>query len=46
MSEREEKQKLLEFLRAEIEKLLCDDSISETEKISRMKKAEAIILGN
>lgn len=37
------KEALLEMLRAEIAKLLCADDVSEEDKLSRIKLAQAII---
>ncbi len=41
--EKLKKEALLEMLRAEIAKLLCADDVSEEEKLSRIKLAQAII---
>ena len=46
MSEGDEiaaKQALLDDLRAEVEKLLCADDVSEEEKVARMRKAQTIM---
>ena len=43
MSEKDEKQALLQELREEIERLLCTEDVSEEEKVIRMRKAQAII---
>lgn len=41
--EKQEKEELLEMLRAEVAKLLCADDVSEEEKLTRIKLAQAII---
>lgn len=41
--ENQKKEELLEMLRAEVAKLLCADDVSEEEKLSRIKLAQAII---
>lgn len=41
--ERQKKAELLEVLRAEVARLLCADDVSEEEKLSRLKLAQAII---
>lgn len=37
------KEELIEMLRAEVARLLCADDVSEEEKLSRIKLAQAII---
>jgi hypothetical protein len=39
----QKKEDLLERLRAEVARLLCADDVSEEEKLSRIKLAQAII---
>lgn len=41
--EKQEREELLEMLRAEVAKLLCADDVSEEEKLTRIKLAQAII---
>jgi hypothetical protein len=41
--EKQKKEELLEMLRAEVARLLCADDVSEEEKLSRIKLAQAII---
>lgn len=41
--EKQKKQELLEIFRAEVARLLCADDVSEEEKLSRIKCAQAII---
>jgi hypothetical protein len=41
--EKQTKEELLEVLRAEVASLLCADDVSEEEKLSRIKLAQAII---
>ncbi len=42
-NERADKERLLEALREEVERLLCADDISEEEKLDRIKCAQEII---
>ena len=41
--EMRKQEEMLEMLRAEIARLLCADDVSEEEKLSRIKLAQAII---
>jgi hypothetical protein len=41
--EQQKKEELIEMLRAEVARLLCADDVSEEEKLSRIKLAQAII---
>ena len=41
--EKQKKEELLEMLRAEVATLLCADDVSDEEKLSRIKLAQAII---
>jgi hypothetical protein len=43
MNDTDKKEELLEILRAEVARLLCADDVSEEEKLSRIKLAQAII---
>ena len=39
----QKKEELLDILRAEVARLLCADDVSEEEKLSRIRLAQAII---
>ena len=41
--EKQKKEELIEMLRVEVARLLCADDVSEEEKLSRIKLAQAII---
>ena len=41
--EKQQKEELIELLRAEVARLLCSDDVSEEEKLSRIKRAHEII---
>ena len=42
-TEQQARERLIEELKQEVARLLCDDTVSEEEKIRRMKVAQAIL---
>jgi hypothetical protein len=43
--EKQKKEELLEILRVEVARLLCADDVTEEEKLSRIRLAQAILEG-